>query len=152
MIDRHDRIGKGGWFLSEEEYQIGTSWITRFERELHDVTPPPHEPVPIMLQLRLDSTRSLIAELRLAKERWERGERYQGNEGPTEIRTVQLHCPGCKYHTSKMVMSGRDPVYDHFCKHPESIEKYSHVGERDGVWMGSTGITPWWCPYRKENQ
>lgn len=69
-------------------------------------------------------------------------------EGP-HTRNVLGHteqtCFGCKWHESRMRKSGRDPVYEHFCKHPAQAHMRVHLDP--GAYIGTTDDTPLsWCP------
>ena len=49
-------------------------------------------------------------------------------------------CGLCKWHQQKMIHSGRNPLYYHFCNHPRG---------RDGLgenFIGENAHTPDWCP------
>lgn len=76
---------------------------------------------------------------------------FPNNEGPTFVpqRVVVVDeyttCQGCKFHEHKLFISGRNPVYDHTCNHPELIG--DNLIEHD--LYGKKIITPEWCPFLK---
>jgi hypothetical protein len=49
-------------------------------------------------------------------------------------------CGLCKWHEQKMVYSGTNPVYDHFCSNPKVKNNVL------GGFMGINHFTPEWCP------
>ena len=68
-------------------------------------------------------------------------------DGPTVISASYRSCSGCKFHDRKMLMSGLDPVYEHFCKHPNVSDDgpLSDLLGRDRL-IGRSDHTPGWCP------
>lgn len=71
--------------------------------------------------------------------------------GPTAF-TLPRHqksCVLCKYHDQQMVRSGLNPVYRHYCTHPNAKPINEHpimltyTPER---YIGQSSDTPQWCP------
>lgn len=77
------------------------------------------------------------------------------NEGPTKIVTEHLSCIGCCHLVRCVVATGRHPIHDHACSHPDVTYKTMYI--MPDVWshtdrhIGSTDRTPDWCPFRKES-
>jgi hypothetical protein len=68
-------------------------------------------------------------------------------EGPQLVASQHRTCCFCRYHDQRMQISGMNPVYDHYCKHPES-PKNRYAFRHDGsAWIGTSDMTPLWCPY-----
>lgn len=78
------------------------------------------------------------------------------NEGPTRTTIPSQtfnSCHGCKYHDSRMVRSGRDPIYRHDCTHPDNGQdkafKLSFTGNLSENKFGYVE-TPSWCPLKNK--
>lgn len=74
-------------------------------------------------------------------------------DGPIAFTKTEYSCGLCRYHKSHMQRSGRDPVYHHYCTHPDAEPKTCLVGiaalnslEPDGRFIGRSELTPDWCP------
>lgn len=74
--------------------------------------------------------------------------------GPTTVQPPAFRsCLMCQYHRSRMIRSGRNQEYDHYCKHPTSVEWANEVAP---LTIGSPtkarlirrgdARTPHWCP------
>jgi hypothetical protein len=83
-----------------------------------------------------------------------------GNEGPRQQNIPAQSittCSGCKHFHSRLVKSGRDPIYAKNCEHPDVKGDDSHLvmfglaegnlKEDENGWT----VTPEWCPFRAEN-
>lgn len=69
------------------------------------------------------------------------------HEGPTKLQFSYQSCSGCKWHEQKMMKSGRDPEYWHYCQHPDTkFRDFIIQGEPDGCYIGKDDHTPPWCP------
>lgn len=74
---------------------------------------------------------------------------YPNNEGPTLIpqRVVVIDeyitCQGCKFHTHKLMRSGKNPIYSDGCIYPGLQCNLT----RD---IDQNLITPEWCPFLKQ--
>ncbi len=69
-------------------------------------------------------------------------------EGPQVIASQHQTCGFCKYHDQRMQISGMNPVYDHYCKHPDSPRsRLAFWHDSGSVWIGTSDHTPTWCPY-----
>lgn len=74
--------------------------------------------------------------------------------GPTKYDNLVHHriCNGCKYHSRRMIMSGRDPQYRHECEYPADAKFGEYAG-----YLGhgsSECVTPERCPvelYDRDN-
>lgn len=74
----------------------------------------------------------------------------EDNEGFTEITHAahtERYCGGCKFHTRRMIHSGRNPLYYYYCGHPDNG---MYRNETYGSYIGADDITPNWCPYLKD--
>lgn len=72
--------------------------------------------------------------------------------GPTirRINRTEKRCGMCKYHENYMRHSGMNPVYDHYCSHPEATAETLFVFQHDeGRHIGIEDETPDWCPVNK---
>lgn len=61
----------------------------------------------------------------------------------------------CKYHTQKMMRSGREPIYHHYCEHPDKWNENFNsdfMETNKGTFIGETSDTPHWCPFIPENK
>lgn len=70
-------------------------------------------------------------------------------EGPTTLQLSETRCGLCQYHDQTMLRSGRHPIYEHFCTHPESGQSAYESRHNAGREIGRDDITPGWCPYIK---
>lgn len=69
-------------------------------------------------------------------------------EGPQVIASQHQTCSLCKYHDQRMYKSGRNPEYDHYCKHLDSPRsRLAFWLESGTAWIGKSDTTPKWCPY-----
>lgn len=68
--------------------------------------------------------------------------------GPIERRHTTLHCNACDYHHPFPDGPADDPIYQHYCEHPDVLEKGQTDKKFDtrGRWIGSSDETPVWCP------
>lgn len=82
-------------------------------------------------------------------------------EGPTTntFTVTNTTCFDCKYHESNLMKSGKDPIYNHFCLHPESTETnenytplYLLLDDIKKVYIGKSSTTPEWCPFLKNKK
>ena len=76
------------------------------------------------------------------------------------VKTSGNSCGLCKWHSQRMLRSGRDPIYEHFCGHPDAPLRANNLAESDsqilagllgrdlleGVFIGKSCSTPGWCP------
>ena len=71
--------------------------------------------------------------------------------GPIERRHTTLHCNACDYHHPFPDGPADDPGYQHYCEHPNVLEKKRTDKKFDtrGRWIGSSDETPEWCPELK---
>lgn len=67
-------------------------------------------------------------------------------EGPDTIMQQYQSCLGCRHHEQHMRVSGRNPVYDHYCKHPGSPKGFTAILFPGAAWIGDSDHTPGWCP------
>lgn len=58
-------------------------------------------------------------------------------------RLSSENCLGCGHHDQVLKVSGREPVYDNFCRHPAAPHGVFAHGE---AWIGYSNSTPRWCP------
>ena len=70
----------------------------------------------------------------------------EGKAGPTRIIIETLRCRFCKYHQSNMVMSGRNPLYAHYCSHPDLPDWSKSWVMKGWRMLGDDDYTPDWCP------
>lgn len=69
-------------------------------------------------------------------------------EGPVERK--EYYCSMCKYHSQRMMRSGRNPIYRHYCSHPDKKDDQNlkdYMYNDEGAFTGSRGIAPGWCPF-----
>jgi hypothetical protein len=70
--------------------------------------------------------------------------------GPKDVVIPEiryLSCHGCKFHEHKMVKSGFNPIYAHFCNNPH-ISDENKFGFLSRGNLPSEDKTPDWCPYQ----
>ena len=75
-------------------------------------------------------------------------------QGPTRIRIDEMRCALCRFHSRYMMVSGRNPLYRHYCEHPASkaIEagilsrNLPRLEQSEGRFIGHNDLTPSWCP------
>lgn len=78
-------------------------------------------------------------------------------EGFVRSTISKNSCGLCKWHTQRMLRSGRDPIYEHFCQHNDAARTIDNNTpksdlqillnlEERGVYIGKTSDTPSWCP------
>lgn len=74
--------------------------------------------------------------------------------GPT-IRRIgdrdEAICTGCLFERMLLRRSGTEPIYDHYCSHPQARLlaadfQQGRDGPDIGVHLGTTAQTPHWCP------
>ena len=71
-------------------------------------------------------------------------------EGPSMYS--HLSCSGCQWHSNVMRISGRNPIYDHYCIHAEADHAPDGwVIPSEGRHIGTDSYTPEWCPVRRKN-
>lgn len=71
-------------------------------------------------------------------------------DGPTMLEPeARLVCGLCCYHDQRMIRSGMNPQYDHFCKHPDVLRQEPETMHRTHArHIGTHDRTPDWCPFR----
>jgi hypothetical protein len=70
--------------------------------------------------------------------------------GPTKVTRAWESCLGCTMHVQRMLKSGRDPEFEHFCKHPLVSTVNAAIVEVTGFgnYIGESDDTPAWCPVK----
>ena len=75
------------------------------------------------------------------------------SDGPRIITTATLRCCGCSELDKRAVQTGRRPVFEHYCRHADAAgddrRLIRWLDEPDGRFIGSTDVTPDWCPFRR---
>jgi hypothetical protein len=73
------------------------------------------------------------------------------HEGPMQM--MYGSCLGCKWHSNELVLSGRNPIYDHFCSHSVAIADDATYGIKNkrGRRIGTDDTSPMWCPVIRKN-
>ncbi len=60
-------------------------------------------------------------------------------------------CGLCPHYSSRLLKSGRNPIREYYCNHPnfDNYEDFmsSISGKRDGRKIGENSNTPKWCPF-----
>lgn len=70
------------------------------------------------------------------------GSNQQGPERTPVQYGGELRCGLCVHHKAKMIKSGRDPLWEHFCT------KFAPTSSLDlGRYIGKDDLTPDWCPF-----
>lgn len=78
--------------------------------------------------------------------------------GPRDWRVYgYTSCMGCCHHDQTMIKSGRNPIYWHYCNHPDSKARpesgLAWTGLKllpsKGRLIGENHVTPDWCPVLK---
>lgn len=71
----------------------------------------------------------------------------QQQEGWTQV--VRKSCVFCRWHTSELIKSGRDPIREHCCTHPSwhtQNSQHALSNDEEGRFIGRSDNTPYWCP------
>lgn len=76
----------------------------------------------------------------------------EAREGPTIVTVSHESCLGCKWHEMIMWKSGRNPVYHHYCNHPDSKWEHKSFVDPRSSWIGESNHTPAWCPVKQAAQ
>ena len=79
-----------------------------------------------------------------------REQKAWNKDGPTIFQSMELRCGMCRHHSQSMQRSGRNPIYHHFCTHPNAGEGERIGALRRGHFIGESDHTPDWCPAGKE--
>lgn len=76
--------------------------------------------------------------------------------GPTTIQLTDKVCGLCQYHKHDMIKSGLDPIYEHYCEHPDILREESRYTQirvnhpSSGRLVGTKDRTPHWCPFMED--
>ena len=79
-------------------------------------------------------------------------------QGPTFIRVPQSvtynTCFNCEYLNRHMRRSGRDPIYENHCTHPDIYSGTKRQLRAEGRYISqeTPPITPHWCPFLQETE
>lgn len=76
-----------------------------------------------------------------------------------EIRTIPEQtfkdCRSCQHHDNRLLKSGRNPIREHVCTHPNFVGNNqfmsSILGKTNGKKIGNDSKTPRWCPFIATN-
>ena len=71
-------------------------------------------------------------------------------EGPALLELPVLRCSGCRHLERIMWRSGQNPIYQHYCKHPNATAGDAFLLPKikgaDGELIGDSDVSPNWCP------
>ncbi|HYG35492.1 MAG TPA: hypothetical protein VEC99_11940 [Clostridia bacterium] len=68
---------------------------------------------------------------------------------------AELVCTGCEYLKMEMIRSGRNPLFDCTCQHPQATAEMVGGARGEGGWIGhfeSRPTAPDFCPELKRNK
>lgn len=68
-------------------------------------------------------------------------------EGPSIKKITITVCQGCKYLLSDLSKTGRNPVRNYHCIHPDVVIKTEFPIVQTPMPIGYSDDTPEWCPY-----